>query len=196
MLESYDDDGNREIKVVILGLHGSGKTSLVERFVKNEFEDDQRTTQRLHHVSKLINVNNKNISVSFWDLAGQQGPNSIARLYFKIAHVIIFAYDITNTQSFEVAKEWVHAVSLENRCVFVLAGNKCDREESRAILESDAKEYAKLRDMKFVECSARENINVESLFLDAVQSALAMPGRPRGVNLAGSNVPDDANTCC
>lgn len=73
----------REVKVVLLGDTGVGKSSLVLRFVTNSFKPYSESTIGASFMSKLVMVNGRQIKFQIWDTAGQEKYKSLARKYIS-----------------------------------------------------------------------------------------------------------------
>lgn len=94
-------------KLVLLGDMGAGKSSLVLRFVKDQFFDFQESTIGAAFFSRTVGVNDASVKFEIWDTAGQERYHSLAPMYYRGAAAAIVVYDITSTESFERAKKWV-----------------------------------------------------------------------------------------
>ncbi|KAG5438867.1 hypothetical protein PCK2_000908 [Pneumocystis canis] len=149
-----------QFKLVLLGESAVGKSSLVLRFVKDQF-DAAFLTQTLSLDESTT------IKFEIWDTAGQERYKSLAPMYYRNAHCAIVVYDITQKESLDKAKAWVkelHRQANEN-IVIALAGNKADLESQRAIETVFAQTYAEKMGLLFFETSAKRSHNVNELFL-------------------------------
>jgi small GTP-binding protein len=98
-------------KIVIVGESGVGKTCIISSFLGNEFSEEHLTTIGVGNESKVINIDNEEVRVEFWDTAGQEIFRALTKMYYNGAHIAIFVYDITNEKSFEELKKyWVNVV--------------------------------------------------------------------------------------
>ena len=89
----------REVKVVLLGDSGVGKSSLVLRFVTNSFKPYSESTIGASFTTKLITLEEKSIKYQIWDTAGQEKYHSLAPMYYRGAAAAIIVYDITRLVS-------------------------------------------------------------------------------------------------
>lgn len=154
-------------KMVVLGYYSVGKSSLVQKYVKDEFNPNEESTIGAAFLTKTSIYPNHNIKYEIWDTAGQERYNSLIPMYYRGAHVALVVYDITCPESFETAKNWIAELSNEKpkNFVKVLVGNKCDLENtSRRVEFEEAKEYAKNNGIMFFEASAKTGFNVENIF--------------------------------
>ena len=86
--------------------------------------------------------------------------------YYKGAHGVIVTYDITDRDSFAKIQEWMHEIDkhAESNITRILVGNKKDMESERAVAYSEGKELADHFNIRFLETSAKESVNVEEAF--------------------------------
>lgn len=101
--------GNKNIqaKLVLLGDMGTGKTSLVLRFVKGQFFEFQESTIGAAFFTQVLSLNEATIKFDIWDTAGQERYHSLAPMYYRGAAAAVVVYDITSMDSFVRAKRWV-----------------------------------------------------------------------------------------
>jgi Ras-related protein Rab-21 len=97
----------QRFKVVLLGEGRVGKTSIVLRFTKGEYDDRQQSTVQASFIDKKISVDGNIAQLSIWDTAGQERFHALAPIYYRDADVAIIVYDVTDVQSFEKVKNWV-----------------------------------------------------------------------------------------
>ena len=96
-------------------------------------------------------------------------------MYYRNAAGIIIAYDVTNGESFVNTKRWIEEVKNncgENGTPIVLVGNKCDL-PNKIVSLKDQEEYAKLMKLPFFETSAKDNINIDEVFIELSKLMLA-----------------------
>ncbi|CAF0821095.1 unnamed protein product [Brachionus calyciflorus] len=161
-------------KIVLIGDSAVGKTSLLQRFAEQHFSDTHITTIGVDFKLRTIQVGNVRVKLQVWDTAGQEKFRVITKTYYRNAAGIIVAYDVTNGESFANTKRWIEEV--KNNCgddgvPMVLVGNKCDCTDKVVSLQ-DQEEYAKLMKLKFFEASAKENINVDEVFIELTRLIL------------------------
>ena len=111
--EDYDYKNILACNVVLLGERNVGKTSIINRYVNNEFIYDTQTTKGgVFHTKSLLMKNEKLlIKFEIWDTSGQYGNRSLSKIFIKNAAVIIFVYDITDSSSFlELKNFWIKEV--------------------------------------------------------------------------------------
>jgi len=156
----------REVKLVLLGEAGVGKSSLVLRFVANHFKAYSESTIGAAFMSKTLVVDDQAIKFQIWDTAGQEKYHSLAPMYYRGASAAIVVYDITRATSFKTLQNWVtelRSLGPEN-IVIAIAGNKCDLDDKREVEKETARTYAEEINAIFVETSAKTGNNVQEMF--------------------------------
>ena len=95
-------------KVVIIGDSGVGKTSMMNRYLFNKFDDEQMPSMGGNSKPHLVTVPNEGqIKLTIWDTAGQEKFRSLTRMYFLDAEAAIIVYDTTFRASFDGARKWL-----------------------------------------------------------------------------------------
>ena len=159
---TYDE----KIKVMVIGETRVGKTSLIKKYTKNTFGGVYLTTVGIDFQEKIINSEGKAVKVQIWDTAGQERFRNIAKNYFHTSDGFLLVYDITCKESFEKLNFWYEQIKLNapehTKCMVV--GNKCDLEEKREVSKEEGDNFSKEQNIKFYETSAKEGINVNTIF--------------------------------
>lgn len=163
-----------ENKVVLLGRSGVGKSSIVHRLIKDEFEEKLDLTLGAFFVPTSITLaEGISIVLNIWDTAGTERYESLMHLYYRQSSAAILVYDVNDPTSFETSTRW--ALKLEEEepnCLLYLVGNKYDNEQTE--ISENFKEqiarFAKEHCMKSLFISAKQGINVKSIFEDIAQT--------------------------
>lgn len=161
------DSKPREVKVVLLGDTGVGKSSLVLRFVTNNFKPYSESTIGASFMSKMITVSSKPIKFQIWDTAGQEKYHSLAPMYYRGAAAAIVVYDITRATTFRTLKNWVDELRSKGPkdIAIAIAGNKADLEHQREVDKGMASSYAEEIGAMYLETSAKDDLNVQDIFV-------------------------------
>ena len=132
---------------------------------------------------KNIEIEGKKIKLQIWDTAGEERFRTITTSYYKGAHAILIVFDITEKDSFEHVKNWVADIDkfAKQGVLRILVGNKCDLEKQRIISKEEANELAEKLGIKYIETSAKDTINIETLFVDTAKYLLS-----KQVNISGN----------
>jgi Ras-related protein Rab-11A len=169
-------------KIVILGDSAVGKTSLINQFVENSFEEDYKPTLGANIIRKDVILDDLNAKVRLivWDLAGQEKYNVVRSLYYQGCVGALLVYDITRSNTFEnIEAKWLNDFKkyVKREGIYLLIGNKSDLEEQRAISISDGNQLSdNIRAAKFIETSAKFGENVDNAFKTLVYQILKTHG--------------------
>ncbi len=91
---------------VLVGDSGVGKSNILCRFTKNEFNPSMKSTIGVEFAARTVEVSNKKLKVSVWDTAGQERYRAITSSYYRGAVGALLVYDITKPKSFENISKW------------------------------------------------------------------------------------------
>lgn len=157
-----------EVKLVMLGNSGVGKTSIIAQFSKNQFPETVQTSIYTDFVLKDISIEGKKLQAQVWDTAGQERYRVVTRAYYRDTAGVLLVYDITDYQSFLDVEVWVRELSDYmdiHTLPLVLLGNKSDRTEERRVTLEQGQQLASKYTWNFLETSAKTAANVETAFL-------------------------------
>lgn len=158
-----------QFKLVLLGESAVGKSSMALRFVNGRFSEFQENTIGAAYLTKTVFIDDDAVKFEIWDTAGQERYHSLAPMYYRGAKAAIIVYDITSTNSFSRAKEWVQELRqqvINQNIIIALAGNKSDLISKRMVEYEDANAYAEENGLLFMETSAKNAYNVNEIFLN------------------------------
>ncbi|KAI4755742.1 ras-domain-containing protein [Aureobasidium sp. EXF-3400] len=146
-------------------------SSLVLRFVKDQFDDYRESTIGAAFLTQTIALDDTTtVKFEIWDTAGQERYKSLAPMYYRNANCAVVVYDITQAASLDKAKAWVKELQRQanENIIIALAGNKLDlvteEPDKRAVSTADAEQYAQEAGLLFFETSAKTAENVKELF--------------------------------
>ena len=94
------EDSETQFKIVLVGDSGVGKSNIISKFTKNEFNLESKTTIGVEFATKVVEIEAKPIKVQIWDTAGQERYRSMASAYYRGALGALLVYDITRASSF------------------------------------------------------------------------------------------------
>ncbi|OBZ79478.1 Vacuolar protein sorting-associated protein 21 [Grifola frondosa] len=117
-----------QVKLVLLGEAAVGKSSIVLRFVSNEFQANKEPTIGAAFLTQKCRLEDRVLRYEIWDTAGQERFHSLAPMYYRNAQAAVVVYDVTKASSLEKAKTWVKELQRQANpnIVIALAGNKID----------------------------------------------------------------------
>jgi len=167
MAGGRDNAFDMQIKLLMIGDSGVGKTCLLLRYANDSFSPTFITTIGIDFKIKNIQLDGKWIKLQIWDTAGQERFRTITTSYFRGAQGILLVYDVTDRNSFISIRNWVAQIQMhaDVNVNKILIGNKCDVQDHRAISYEEGDVLAKEYNIHFYETSAKQNLNVENAFL-------------------------------
>jgi len=157
-----------QIKLLMIGDSGVGKTCLLLRYANDSFSPTFITTIGIDFKIKNIQLDGKRIKLQIWDTAGQERFRTITTSYFRGAQGILLVYDVTDRNSFTSIRNWVAQIQMhaDVNVNKILIGNKCDvPADQRAISFEEGQNLAKEYNIHFFETSAKQDLNVEAAFV-------------------------------
>eukprot|EP01064_Diplonema_japonicum_P031167 TRINITY_DN5498_c2_g1_i1.p1 TRINITY_DN5498_c2_g1~~TRINITY_DN5498_c2_g1_i1.p1 ORF type:complete len:246 (+),score=37.45 TRINITY_DN5498_c2_g1_i1:93-740(+) len=168
-----------KFKIVLLGEGRVGKTSLVRRYVLDEFDDKQKSTVQANmYSSKKIHVDDKVANIAIWDTAGQERFRALGPIYYRDANGALLVYDITDADTFDKVKTWVRELRkmVGEDIQICVAGNKCDLQSRRQVDEAMVLQYCKDLDATHIYTSAKSGKGVADCFLTLTKDMMATRG--------------------
>ncbi|XP_010557134.1 PREDICTED: ras-related protein RABA1a [Tarenaya hassleriana] len=161
-----DDDYDYLFKLVLIGDSGVGKSNLLSRFTRNEFNLESKSTIGVEFATKTLRIDGKVIKAQIWDTAGQERYRAITSAYYRGAVGALLVYDVTRHATFENVARWLRELRdhTDPNMVVMLIGNKCDLRHLVAVKPEDGKAFAEAESLYFMETSALDATNVENAF--------------------------------
>lgn len=158
------------LKIVLIGDSGVGKTNLLSRFARDQFNPDSKSTIGVEFATKTIEVEGKTVKAQIWDTAGQERYRAITSAYYRGAIGALLLYDITASLTFTSLSRWLQELreNADSNIVVMLVGNKCDLQELRAVSVEEGMGFSKNENLLFLETSAREATNVQESFTQLI----------------------------
>jgi small GTP-binding protein len=159
------------LKICIVGNSGVGKTTLLHQYLSKTFKTNVQTTIGSNFFVKYLRLPEiyNLIALQVWDLAGQARFRWVRNAFYKGAKGIVYVFDITQKNSFEVLMNWKQEVETVVGVVpCVLVGNKTDllNHGIRTVSVQESESLTKeLSATAFFETSAKLGTNVDDVFL-------------------------------
>ena len=157
-----------EIKVILIGDSGIGKTNLINTSVGMQFSDKLKPTISPSYNVKIFEIEGKKYRLNLWDTAGQEKYVKVTKLFFKGSGIIILVYDITNKESFKSLENW-HQMSediIESEHIYGLVGNKNDLYLDAKVSAKEVQDFAQSIKTKYKIVSAKEQPELFVEFLE------------------------------
>ncbi|XP_043935700.1 ras-related protein Rab-11A-like isoform X2 [Protopterus annectens] len=195
-MANKEDDYDFLFKVVLIGDSGVGKSNLLSRFTRNEFNLESKSTIGVEFATRSVKVHNKTVKAQIWDTAGQERYRAITSAYYRGAVGALLVYDIAKHLTYENADRWLKELKdhADNNIVIMLVGNKADLRHLRAVPTDEAKSFAEKNGLSFIETSALDSTNVETAFhtilseIYQIVSQRQMAGPPEADFPAGGHI--------
>ena len=160
------DENKKEIKTILVGEMGTGKTNMINAITGLKFDSNKFTTNTASFLEKVMKVKDKEYNLIIWDTAGQEKYRSITKIFIKEAKIVIFVYSITDKRSFKEINYWYETVKnlLGDKPILGLAGNKRDLFLEAEVTEEEGKNKAEEIGAIFELTSARTRMGINDLF--------------------------------
>eukprot|EP01052_Picozoa_sp_SAG31_P008116 SAG31_NODE_402_length_16197_cov_5.262425_4_plen_327_part_00 len=179
-------DYDTQLRILLLGESGAGKTSLLLRFTDDLFEERTVSTVGVDFRVKRITLQWRRVRLQIWDTNGQERFRSITRSYYRGAQGVVLVFDAGDRRSFENVMRWVQDIkqhATEREVMVMLVANKVDIPAERRVItpEMGAQLAAEIGSdgvgCPYFETSARTGHGVEEAFTSIAEHIVF--GRPR-----------------
>ena len=175
--DDFSSQKGKEIKVILLGDTGVGKTSIINRYINNKFDPDNDNTLSSSFSTKEVIKNDVLYRLNLWDTIGQEKYNAITNILIKGSNIIILVYSVDSFSSFENIDFWYNSVKdilQEDKYILAIVGNKSDliKEDEAVVSEEEARNYAKGKNAFFKLISAKEDQDGIKSLLDILLGEL------------------------
>jgi len=200
-----------EIKLILLGESGVGKTSIIKRYYEDTFNPDQESTLSTNFATKDLVINNKKIKLNLWDTIGQEKYRSLSTYFLKETEIVILVYSIISRKSFNELNYWYNLFvdNLGKNIILGVIGNKCDLISKQEVSDKEGIEFAKKHNALFAQISVKENkIGIDAFIDNIIREYLRskidkdfeiVENREKGIILnkeIGKNIGGNDGGCC
>ena len=147
--------GSKDIKIIIVGNSGTGKTSFVNKYINNKFAQTYSPTIASQFSYKIVKIKEKIYRVQFWDIAGQDKNPETTGIFCKNTKGIILCCEVNKIQSREDTIKWKESIERNinlEKIPIILVENKCD-----LLGENESKYNKNLEELK--NFGEKNNIN-------------------------------------
>ncbi|XP_073148224.1 ras-related protein RABA5b-like [Henckelia pumila] len=162
------EEGGEEylFKIVVIGDSAVGKSNLLSRFARDEFDHHSKATIGVEFQTQVVEVDGKEVKAQVWDTAGQERFRAVTSAYYRGAVGALIVYDISRKPTFESIKRWLDELNThcDTAVARMLVGNKCDLENIREVSVEEGKCFAEEEGLFFIETSALDSTNVRKSF--------------------------------
>ncbi|MFX1521301.1 MAG: Rab family GTPase [Promethearchaeota archaeon] len=148
-------------KIIAIGDGQTGKTSIIRRYVHEEFDPKYVKTIGVAHALKRLVIGEDEVTLTIWDTGGQELFNVVRPNYYRAASGGLIVYDVTNKESFDHLEKWFNDIHKHcGEMPIIIIGNKIDLKEEKFISTEEGERYALQKGAKFFETSAKTGENV------------------------------------
>ncbi len=158
---------DKEVKVILLGECGVGKTNIISRYTEDKFDEDSISTTGSSYIMKIVTKDNVNYRLNLWDTAGQEKFRAITKMFLQEANIILLVYSIIEETTFDNLNYWYNTVidNCGTDVVICIVGNKYDLFCEEVVSEEEAKKFAKEKNAIFKFVSAKKDkLSIDELF--------------------------------
>ena len=168
---SYEEvDRNNDIiefKIILIGSVSVGKTSIFNKFISGEFNLKYKSTITAECKSKYLKVN-KNLfaKLNIWDTCGSEIYRAVTKQYYRGSNGAILIFDLTDQNTFNDLKKWIKDIKNygEKNTQVIIVGNKLDLVGQRKVSHSQAANFCRENNYKYIEASAKDGTNLLKIF--------------------------------
>ncbi|KAI3854115.1 hypothetical protein MKW98_028400 [Papaver atlanticum] len=161
-----DDCEGYLFKVVIIGDSAVGKSNLLSRYSRNEFNIHTKATIGVEFQTQSMEIDGKEVKAQIWDTAGQERFRAVTSAYYRGAVGALIVYDITRRTTFDSVGRWLDELNIHSDTTIarMLVGNKSDLGNIRDVSVEEGKSLAEAEGLFFMETSALDSTNVRTAF--------------------------------
>lgn len=189
---------NENIKIILLGESGVGKTNLINVFFGLGFKEFIPSNISTNCFDGTFNYNNQDYNYSIWDTAGQELYKSINKMFIRDAKIILIVYSIIDRESFEEVKFWMDFLKEnqgEKEYIIALIANKCDLYEKQIVSDDEGEKLSYELGIDFLTTSALSRGQsfkdfVNKLITRYIETILKKEDKEKNIKINNFNEPN------
>lgn len=195
-------------KIILLGDSSVGKTSIIDRYCKNVFQEECPPTVGVGYQAKHIEIDGQKVKLSIWDTAGQEKFRTLTKQFYRNVDGVLLVYDISDSKTFEsIDQYWFQQLDLNTNTNYqaIIIGNKTDlrtadgNEDMKFVSTQEGEDLAKKHATLFIETSAKSAEHVQSAFQELVtriHQTKAKNEQPKSLDISNNDDANNAGWCC
>ncbi len=163
---------DKKYKIIIIGNTGVGKTSLIIKALRNQYNENNQSTLGFEYYNILTEVDSKKILLRTWDTCGQEIFKSIISTFYKRANLAILVYAINDLESFYNINFWLNEIKshASSNIKLILIGNKIDLNSNRKVTFEEGKNFSDENKFDlFLETSAKDGFNAQEFIFNSAK---------------------------
>mmetsp|Transcript_7040 Transcript_7040/g.10753 ORF Transcript_7040/g.10753 Transcript_7040/m.10753 type:complete len:231 (+) Transcript_7040:536-1228(+) len=182
------------LKIALIGDAQIGKTSLMVKYIKNNYDEDYIQTLGVNFMEKKIELKNATVMFSVWDLGGQKQYVEMMPLVCNDAKILAFAFDLTRPSTLASVRAWyIEARKLNKKAIPFLIGTKYDDFKTMQFshqqeMTKQARKFAKAMKSSLAFTSAKKGINVAKIFKAVITSYFQIKAKFQEVSQVGAPI--------
>ena len=203
MEKKEEEEENKEVKIILLGESGVGKTCIINRYIKNVFISCSTSTIGCSSNKKKILKDDIKYILNIWDTTGQEKYHSLSNLFINGSDIVILVYAIDSKESFANLNYWYNCVKekLEAQSyILAVVGSKSDLFDNEEVPEEEGKKYADELKARFKLVSAKvDDKGINNLFeslLDEYIEKLSSLKKEKNLDISYSQRSKKEKKCC
>ena len=193
-MDQMNRDIKNDIKIIVVGNSGTGKTSFVNKWIKDTFEETYKATIVSEFSYKIVDYKDKSYKIQLWDLAGMDQNICITKIFSKDSHGCIVLSDITDQKTLTECVKWKNTVDETTKFLdgtnipSILIRNKVDLLEENNENEDDEdmiKDFCEKNNfLKCFKTSAKTGTNIEEAMMFLIGNIV---DKLEKISLSGNN---------
>ncbi|EAS04027.1 Rab-family small GTPase (macronuclear) [Tetrahymena thermophila SB210] len=161
----FPQDYDYLFKIVLVGDPKVGKSYILSQYIREDFDLENKDTIGVEFDQKFYPTmpGQDKILVQLWDSAGKYGFLQKLPSYFRASTGALLIFDVTKKDSFLNCEKWYNTITslADPHIQIVLVGNKTDLSNLRIVSRQEAEDFAKQRNIKYIEVSALTGNNID-----------------------------------
>ena len=167
-----------QFKIILIGPGSVGKTSIINRFVHNQFASSYKMTMGVDLLNKEVHLGESIAKLNMWDIGGQERFKFMRRNFYRGTSGALLIFDLSRAYTYEVlTKQWYSEMKklVGHKVPFILIGNKVDLvpDVGEVINPKEPKRFAENNDSIYIQTSAKTGENIEEAFMELTRRLIS-----------------------
>ncbi|MEH2202520.1 MAG: leucine-rich repeat domain-containing protein, partial [Nostoc sp.] len=151
-----------EAKLLLIGQGSVGKTSLIERLIRNKYDKNQSQTDGLNVETWNVSVNSKDIRLNVWDFGGQEIYHATHQFFLTKRSLYLLVCNCRTSEEENRIEYWLKLIeSFGGKSPVIIVGNKKDEQPLDINRKALREKYSNIQ--AIIETSCQDNIGIDEL---------------------------------